>query len=748
MKRFWLRLSICGLLGSASACSDNAVSDGSGANANCPQPTGNIELSGKLSVRDWNSQIAGDHYLLDVSSVGVGKSQEWALSLSNVADASSAKAITISSVTLTETDEAGAIATTPQFSCIGPDGKDCATSTFPALVPTGYDVANCAPGAVIDAQKLTIRYTRPANAKARFLTLTLGVVGDSAFALGPKSLGLEVQFGAPKLKCSPDRIDFGQVTGTPAPLVLSCVNSGTAPAQVTGLEIKGKWNGTVSLGDKTATTAAKWQAASAQTGVEVAPGTTAAISVALDPAHAAEKGSATLLVTTTDPALAQVQVPLLANTTGPCLDFSPSDVVDLGQVPLTTKGTKTLKLTNCNAVEPLDLTGIKLQDGATTGLAVVALVGCGTVSGLPTPTSPWTLNPKQTCSVEVQYQPSGAGVNAVGTVQVDLAEGGTKTLPVKAQGVAVSCGQACFTIKTSSNQPVTDSTTTQTPLLLDGGCSTAAPGQTVATWNWSLVKAPEESVAGFTPSAIGQNVSFLPVISGTYTIKLETLDSAGAPGCQPKTFDLLVVPDDKLHIELTWVTPTDKIKTDKIGTDMDLHLANANAYKAKLPDLDGNGEPDPWGSLCDCYTANASTKWGEPVHPEQDAYLNLDDNDGWGPEIINVNTPVKGSPYTIGVHYWLSKAADANGVALKDPATGQPYPNFGPSTPRVRVFLDANATPAYDLTGPEMTQGDMWCVGKITWSPNGLTKCTGADASGVLMTHKYQYNWGGNTACD
>ena len=733
MIQHYLRLACVAILG-ASALTACATDDGTTAACNLDDK---VDRGGKFSIRDWNQSEAKGTYLVDISSLGAGKSREFALSLTNTADANLAKPVVVTSLNIEELDDKGVAAVSNQFTCTGPDGLPCGTTPIPALIPAGFDTA-CAPtGASTGAQTITLKYTRPGDAKARKLRLTFAVSGDPAYVLGPRVIELTVQAGTPKLSCKPDTVDFGQVKSgtTPDPIDLVCTNLGTAAATITGLELKGKtWLGNVSLANHLVTLALPWSATATTDGVEVAAGGAATIRVTLDAATATDKQSATLLVSTTDPSAAQIQVPMYANTTGPCLTVSPPSVA-LGDVALTQKGSQTVTLTNCG-VEDVTVTATMFDAAASVGLSVSPVVGlCG--DKLPTDAAPWILPAKQACSVTVDYAPPGAGVDASGNVQI-VTSAGTKTVPVTAHGVAVSCGSACFTVKNATTTLlVKDGVTPQTKLNLDGGCSTAAPGQSVGTWKWSLVSAPQGNYAGFLPSPIGQKVTFTPLIAGTYQIKLETVDSAGAPGCNAKTFDLLVIPDDKLHIELTWTTPGDKDPSDVLGTDLDLHLANASAGNAKLPDTDGNGEPDPWGTACDCYTFNKIAKWDDPANEDDDARLDRDDFDGWGPEIINVHVPVKGQLYQIGVRDYLDKATDANGSLAKDPATGKPYPSFGPNNPRVRVYLDASQTPAYDISGPELSSGDMWCVGKISWSPNKLVPCTGADAQGNLVTGNY-----------
>jgi len=469
-------------------------------------------------------------------------------------------------------------------------------------------------------------------------------------------------------------------------------------------------------------------------GLTVEAGGSLEMTVSLDADKASLAQAATMVITSNDPANGTLKLLISANSTGPCLQVAPT-AVDLGPVGLGQKGTAQVALTNCGQ-NPLNVTSAIMQLSSDAGLTVSAPGGlCGT--DLPTAAKPWVLQPKGSCQVQVEYAPPEAGVTANGTLEID-SDAPARTVPVTAKGVAVSCGSACFSMKVNS-QPIGNSTVPKSDIELDGSCSTAAPGQTVGSWTWTLAAQPQGSYASFSPAKTGKVVHLQTNVAGTYTIKLDTVDGAGAPGCQSKTIDLIVVPDDKLHVELTWTTAGDPNPTDTLGTDMDLHLAHPNAIKANMPDADKNGVPDPWGNLCDCFVNNPVTTWG--ADPSINSAINdLDDTDGWGPENTNINTPETGLTYAIGVRYWFDKPTDAKtGKVPIDPSTGKPYASMGPSIPRIRVYLDANATPAFDTQskGPSMVMGDMWCVTEVTWHTNAFAPCKGADANGNLLTPLY-----------
>ncbi len=730
-KHLLLALACC-VAATVQACGTDTAS--TGLPGSCTQDD-KLDRRGKLDLRDPNKQDAkATPYLLDVSGIATGKTKDLEFTVANVADASLAKPIVITGVDVAETDDTGADVTSHQFQCLGPDGQDCAISAFPALIPESFD-PGCAPdGAVVVAQKLTLRYTRPPSAKARHLKVSLHLTGDPAYATSTRDIYIDTSFGSPKLACTPLDVDFGIVAeGTPpASLPLTCSNLGSAPVQIYELDLNGTWYGAVTAVTQKLVVGTPLIF---KTPVAIEAGGSLTLDVSLDADKATLKQGATLVINSNDPSSSVLKVTLKANSTGPCLQLAPT-AVDLGPVGLGQKGTGQVTLTNCG-LEPINVTNAALQAGASAGLGVSSPGGaCGTV--LPSAATPWVLQPKASCAVQIEYAPPGAGITASATLQVD-SDAGAKTVPVAAQGVAVSCGSACFTMKNKiSNQLISNSVTPQTPIVLDGGCSTAAPGQSVGSWTWTLQAQPQGSYASFLPAKTGKTVTLTPTVAGTYTIKLDTVDSAGAPGCQSKTVNLVVVPDDKLHVELTWTTAADKDPTDTLGTDMDLHLAHPNAIKANMPDADKNGEPDPWGNLCDCFVNNPTTSWGDLANTDDDAILALDDRDGWGPENINIHVPQVGLAYAIGVRYWFDKPTDAKtGKVAIDPATGKQFTSMGPSLPRVRVYLDANVTPAYDVSGPSMVSGDMWCVGEVTWHTNAFVPCKGADAKGVLLTPYY-----------
>ncbi len=244
----------------------------------------------------------------------------------------------------------------------------------------------------------------------------------------------------------------------------------------------------------------------------------------------------------------------------------------------------------------------------------------------------------------------------------------------------------------------------QSQVQLAGGKSVAADGSPATAFHWTA-KQPPGSTSVFVPSATAPNPSFVMNVAGSYTFCLSVWDAQGVKSCHPACLTLLVLPDQALHIELTWDTPGGSDQSDSgpaSGADLDLHFARAAATG---PDIDCDGKPDPWFSaLDDAFWFNPSPNWGPGGAPAlHSPSLDLDDTDGAGPENLNLDDPegTAASPatYTVGVHYWNDHG-------------------YGVSTPTVRVYVLGALVAT--VKGPPMQPLDFWTVGRLRW-PNSAS---------------------------
>lgn len=249
----------------------------------------------------------------------------------------------------------------------------------------------------------------------------------------------------------------------------------------------------------------------------------------------------------------------------------------------------------------------------------------------------------------------------------------------------------------------------QTLLHLKGDAWTCADGTPITKYLWT-VKQPAGSNKGFKPTATFANPTFTPDAAGQYEFCLETWDANGAQCCAQTCETVLVVPNNAVHIELLWDTPSDPDQTDTgpaAGADLDLHFGHP---MAKQPDVDCDGAPDPWfDKPFDCFWFNNAPEW-DSMNPAigDNPTLDLDDTDGAGPENLNLESPA-GTPqdpraYSIGVHYWDDH-------------------KFGVSYASLAVYMFGGVALKIDKVALQPL--DMWYVAKLNW-PNQLTGASAA----------------------
>ena len=136
---------------------------------------------------------------------------------------------------------------------------------------------------------------------------------------------------------------------------------------------------------------------------------------------------------------------------------------------------------------------------------------------------------------------------------------------------------------------------------------------------------PEGSTAKFIPSHDFPNPSFEVDLSGIYTFYLVVYDENNTPSCFPAEYEVAVIPDETIHIELFWHTPGDPDETDEgleAGADLDLHLLHPLAAG---PDLDGDGSAEGWFDIpWDCFWCNHNPDLG-PEGPDGNPYIPVED---------------------------------------------------------------------------------------------------------------------------
>ena len=182
-------------------------------------------------------------------------------------------------------------------------------------------------------------------------------------------------------------------------------------------------------------------------------------------------------------------------------------------------------------------------------------------------------------------------------------------------------------------------------------------------------------------------------------------------------YEVVVIPDNAIHIELLWHTPEDLDETDmgpEAGADLDLHFTHQSASG---PDLDKDGNPDPWFDMpFDCFWFSAHPNWGlyDPA-VDDDPTLVLDDTDGAGPEILTLNNP-ENIKYKVGVHYWNDH-------------------KFGGSYATVKAYVWSQQVIA--VKNVLLNDLDMWEVLSITW-PDEIIELVIDDYGNYKITPLYE----------
>ena len=216
------------------------------------------------------------------------------------------------------------------------------------------------------------------------------------------------------------------------------------------------------------------------------------------------------------------------------------------------------------------------------------------------------------------------------------------------------------------------------PVTLTG--SGFDPDGQIVAWRWTLVSAPPRGSGTFSaPTAA--TTAFTPNLVGVYTVQLTVTDNSGqSASCQTT----VTARGRGLRVEVTWSTN---------NSDVDTHLlrfAGGTAW---------------FNTPNDCYYANQRPAWDAPGTTD-DPRLDIDDTNGLGPENINIDVPVTGSTYRVGVHYYSDHGT-------------------GPTTATVRIYCgDVSTTPQTVqtrlLSGSSTSDSnDFWRVADVRWLGNG-----------------------------
>ena len=389
-----------------------------------------------------------------------------------------------------------------------------------------------------------------------------------------------------------------------------------------------------------------------------------------------------------------------------CLEVVP-DSVDFGVVDVGAFKLGEALIVNCGTAD-LTITAIDLVPGGSPGIGV----DVSSLPYAPTPDKPISLESGASQTLGVLYLPAEISAIVDGEPVPDMAEVGIVATEadlqvfLTVQGVAVDpdCPVAAFEVAEGTEiAPLT-------LLHLDGSAS-SSPGGDIEEYNWA-VTAPD-GILHDLDAADTVDPTFKASVAGIYLFTLEVKDGEGVASCVPAQVEVVATPTEALYVEMYWDTPGDPDgDLGDAGSDLDLHLAHPWATG---PDIDGDGEPDPWfNSPYDCYWMNPEPDWGALNDPDDDPALLLDDSGGAGPEVFVLDVP-EDKVYTVGVHYFSDM-------------------DIGPANAHVKAYIDGNL--AFEHLDVELQEMDMWEVATVDWVTGQVTLVEAGDG-GLKITADY-----------
>jgi hypothetical protein len=281
-----------------------------------------------------------------------------------------------------------------------------------------------------------------------------------------------------------------------------------------------------------------------------------------------------------------------------------------------------------------------------------------------------------------------------GALPLSPTEGASLALSFRSEDLAVHSGELVI----HSNDP--DETVVRVPVTAQGvecpearisfldpidavepfdtvrmvGTDSVPASTAIETYEWSLAQKPVGSVTVIAPA--DQSFAELGVdLAGAYVVSLTVYDLDGIRSCAPATATINVVPTEDLVVQLVW---------EHEDADLDLHLVREGGTVFTHDD--------------DCYFSNrepAGAPWSD--NPDENPVLDHDDDEGYGPENLNIKHPAAGSHWTLLVHYWNKKTDQSPRVDAT-----------------VRIF--AYGQQVLELTRTFEDDQQLWTAAEIDWS--------------------------------
>ena len=692
---------------SATACSGDGGSDDPD---NPDNPGGDgvgkfpvIEIAPTEVCEKDGNKLDNCRHTFDRGSVAIGEQVKFTLYIKN----SGERSLRVSDIVLEDyvADE-GATEGSPAFTLELPPAFDEAKAAgekfYVAQLNMGTDE-------IFDELAARVVFTRPADEAKR--SAVLKITSDASNS-PTVEIELSTESGFPKIQVNPEWVDFAQVSlGEENEKQINILNTGAADLDLTGFSLTGSEFYTLQVQATDYPAGGQTVEVTFENSIVIAPGDTTYFRVRFAPENS-DPANATLLIFSNDPeAEGGTEVQITGNESVPCIAVNPSKV-NFGGKKFGELAVVPLVISACGDA-PLEIHDVYIKEGSSPDFDV----DLTTLEHLPTAEMPLIVPISGSVSVNVVFIPDAEnprtedGSLILDTGMIVIVNNSfekEKEVELSGAGVKIECPTSI--VKCAEGDEVIP----QTILHLFGDESYAANG-TIQSWEWD-VSQPAGSQSVFVPSYTFPNPTFETNVAGVYTFYLTVYDQTNTPSCYAGEYEIVVIPDEAIHIELLWHTPEDLDETDtgpEAGSDLDLHFLHPWAAG---PDLDGDGAPDGWFDIpFDGFWFNAHPNWGS-YDPgiNDDPGLDRDDTDGAGPENINLDIPENVS-YRVGVHYWNDHG-------------------YGASYATVRVYIYAQLV--FEVQDVMLVDSDMWEVASVEW-PSGKVQVITDDDGGYKITPAY-----------
>lgn len=379
------------------------------------------------------------------------------------------------------------------------------------------------------------------------------------------------------------------------------------------------------------------------------------------------------------------EIEVLADAEAPCIEVD-GRTRNFGQVPIGEVAREVITLNNCGS-EALHINSLLLDEENATTYHLD--LGNWDQSGDGSLDDTVVLGPEQSDSFIVEFDPLEEGTRRAEVtifsndpIQPEL------KIDLVARGAEGSCPEAVATA-TIEGVPMDPGTSiTVAPLddvILDGSESTDQEGQ-VVSWEWEVLEDPPGIDVELGPTASDpqdQDQSrrhFQPLTAGVYRIGLTVQDDSGFQSCDQAEVQITAIPDQNIHIELTWTNPEDPDETNEIGSDVDIHFVKMG--------------PGQWFEAPYSIWYQNPNQNEDPIWNPEDPSLDIDVTDGAGPENVTMRTPDDCQWYAVGVHYFQKR--------------------FGTAYATVRIYINGDLR-FYRPHFPLEETGHFWDVARIHW---------------------------------